>query len=67
MEVTEAKRCAEMFLHDGLCGLLIANCFGCRRGRRIKDTFSILKDVRTQGYLIVNAIRTEQEGAGDVI
>ena len=35
--------------------------------RRIKDTISILKDVRTQGYLIVNAIRTEQEGAGDVI
>ncbi len=51
MEVTEAIRCAEMFLHDGIFGLQIANSYGCREGfRRINDTISIVKDGRTQQY-----------------
>jgi hypothetical protein len=32
--------------------------------RRINDTFSILKDERTQQYMQVSAIRTNQEDAG---
>jgi len=51
--LTKQKDVQMCFCMRALCGLQIANFYGCRRAQEINNTFSILKDGRTQQYMQV--------------